>query len=79
MPSEFTERQLEDDLIEMGLVCPNCHHWFHSFFLNHHLIATRPNPSDDRTIRRGYKSKFDRFNKKTRKRLGMKKVDGKWS
>ena len=79
MPTSFIERQIEDDLIEMGLECPNCKYWFHSFFLNHSLIATRPQPTDDRKIRREYKSKFGKFNKQTRKRLGMKKVNGKWS
>lgn len=74
----FTDRQLENDLIEIGLECPNCGAWYHSYFVNDDLRRNRPKPTDDRRKRREYQKRFQRFQKRTRQRLGMRKIGGRW-
>lgn len=75
----LTSRPLEGDLIEIGMECPFCHHWFHSYFLNPDLRDNRPKGTDSRKARREYQLRFQRFQKVTRKRLGMRKVNGKYA
>ena len=76
---EFKERPAGKDY-EVGLNCPNCGLWFHSFFLNDELkkmitfMATQTN----RRIRRIYEVKHKKFNAYKRKQLGMKKMNGRW-
>ena len=65
-------------LIEIGLECPNCGHWYHAYFLNADLRDNRPAPDADRKTRREYQLRFQRLQKDTRRRLGMRKVNGKW-
>lgn len=74
----FTDRQREEDLIEIGLECPNCGAWYHSCFVNDDLRHNRPKPTDSRRERREFQNRFHRFQKRTRQRLGMKKIGGRW-
>ncbi len=76
----FTDRSApaQDGLIEIGLECPNCSHWYHAYFLDADLRDNRPEADSDRKARRDYQLRFQRFQKDTRKRLGMRKVNGKW-
>ena len=74
----FTDREREADLIEIGLECPNCAHWYHAYFLNADLRDNRPGQNASREARRDYQKRFQRFQKDTRRRVGMKKVNGKW-
>ena len=74
----FTDRQREDDLIEIGLECPNCEACYHSYFVNDDLRRNRPKPTDSRRERREYQKRFQRFQKRIRQRLGMKKIGGRW-
>ena len=85
----FTDRPVEahegqspwsgqDGLIEIGLECPNCGYWYHAYFLNADLRDNRPEPDSNRKARRDYQLRFQRFQKDTRRQLGMRKMNGKW-
>lgn len=76
---EFKERPAGKDY-EVGLDCPNCGLWFHSFFLNEELkeMITAMALQTNRQIRRAYDAKHKKFNAYKRKQLGMRKVNGRW-
>jgi len=71
----FTERQREPDLFEIGLECPHCEVWVHSYFLNKNL-KKRQRVIQERRLpvakRKRYQQDFVKFNEATRKHLGMK-------
>lgn len=83
---QFTKEQIEvveipaDDDFEVGLNCPNCSLWFHFYFLNKELkdMLQGMTKVTNRRIRRSYQSKHTKFNKHKRKRLSMKKLNGRW-
>ena len=77
----FTSRPVEadDKLTEMGIKCPNCGQWHHSFFLDKWLEDNRPSERAARQTRRDYQRRFKRFQEKTRKRLGLVKNGNTWS
>jgi hypothetical protein len=33
----FQERQIEDNLYEIGIECPSCKKWYHNYYLNENL------------------------------------------
>ena len=70
------EKEIKPNLYEIGESCPNCQHWYHWYFLNDDLRDNKPDNS--RKSKREYKKRFDRFNKKVRGHLGMRKVNGQW-
>lgn len=73
---QFTERPAGEDY-EIGIACPNCGLWFHSFFLNDELkgmVGTLVN----RKMRKAYKVKYNKFNKHKRKQMGLSKFNGRW-
>ena len=72
----FTERSAGKDY-EVGIECPNCELWFHSFFLNDEL-KKMTGTLVNRSLRRAYKSKYDKFNKHKRKQMNMRKLNGRW-
>lgn len=76
--TDFTDRQVENGLIEIGLECSNCGEWYHSFFLNDDLQENKPQPEDDRDSRREYQKRFQKFQRKMRKRFDMQKINGVW-
>ena len=77
-PSTGSGHSSGHGLIEICLECPNCSHWYHAYFLNADLRDNRPAPDADRKTRREYQLRFQRLQKDTRRRLGMRKVNGKW-
>lgn len=74
----YTVRQIDADLKEIGIECPNCQEWYHSYFTNPALEAGRPHQGADRKERRAYQKAVKRFNKKMRAALGMVKKGGRW-
>lgn len=64
---------------EVGLVCPNCDEWYHSYFANSELkeIADKV-PSMARKQKREYQKRFDRLQKKIRRKLKMQRVGKRW-
>lgn len=76
---DFKSREISiKGIEEIGLECPHCAEWYHSYFLDNDLKDNRPKPRADRRVRREYKKRFQAFQKKTRKRLGLRKVNGRW-
>ncbi len=76
---EFIERPAGKDY-EVGLYCPNCSLWFHSFFLNDDLknMITAMAIQTNRKIRRAYEAKHKKFNVYKRKKMNMRKMNGRW-
>ena len=74
----YTDRELEDGIIEVGIECPNCKYWVHVFFTNKDLIDLAPSKDSNRDKRRLFKIKFDRFNKKIRRKFKMVKSGRVW-
>lgn len=77
-PSFEYSGRTREDVKEIGIECPNCKSWFHSYFLNEDLETNRPSLKSPRRERRAYKKRFQAFQKKTRKRFKMRKVNGRW-
>lgn len=74
---EYLSR-MREDIKEVGIECPNCEAWFHSFFLNKDLDTNRPDSKAQRKEKREYKKRFQAFQKRTRKHFKMRKVNGRW-
>lgn len=68
----YSERELQNDVTEIGIECPNCSKWYHSHYLTSDLkeLMTELKTSPSRTIDRKYKHKFEKVQKKLRKALG---------
>lgn len=81
------ERQVKDDLIEIGLLCPDCADWTHAHFTNTALktkqerLAVQIERYQERrteaqwrqvqTMQSAYRNEFDAFNRRWRQKLGM--------
>lgn len=66
---------LGDGLYELGICCPVCDSWYHSYFITDKIIRL---PRDNRHDRRHYRAEFRRLNKRERKARGLRKVNGRW-
>lgn len=68
----LSERKLDNDISEVGLICPGCQKWYHSYFSNDELenLRNQLGNSPIRKKRREYKKKFDRLQKKLKKYYG---------
>lgn len=64
---------------EVGLVCPKCNEWYHSYFANKELeMVADKVPTMRRKERRLYQLNFNKLQKKIRKKLNMRKVNNRW-
>lgn len=77
--AEFSYRAEKHDLgnglYELGIRCPVCDEWYHSYFITDKIIRL---PRKNRNERRHYKAELRRLNKKERKKRGIRKVNGRW-
>lgn len=74
---DFESRNVEGQrgITEIGLKCPHCDQWYHSYFLNDELRRLQANMSGrkvSRQERRTYQGKFVNLNKRMRRKMGLK-------
>ena len=71
----FKERDVEvlENVTEIGIECPNCQQWHHSYYLNPELVAMQAKNAD-RKQRREYQRKFVKFQGWCQKKVRNKKA-----
>lgn len=69
-PTDFRSKLIADNVTEIGLECPFCQHWTHSYYVNEALtIKALLVQKADRKTRREYTKEFKRFQKKMKARF----------
>lgn len=70
------QRQYNKNVIEIGLKCPHCEEWFHSYFLTQKLLKMQEGLKQNR--KRGkikaYAKEFAKVQAELRKRYGIEPV-----
>lgn len=67
------------DIQEVGIKCPNCDEWYHSYFANPELKAIADKvPTMKRREKRQYQVWFNKLQKNIRREMGMRKVNKSW-
>jgi len=69
----YSERDIKPGIVEIGIECPDCKKWFHSFYQNEKLkeLQTRAETTGRNSYVLKYKRKFKQVQTALREKYGV--------
>lgn len=69
LANAMAEKEIDDNIIEVGLTCPHCESYFHSYYTNQALKDRIKGLTNNRR-RRAFQRDFDKWQVEVREMLG---------